>query len=791
MCNGQAGALPNTHSTLTATLVVQSSMPSVFVIAPTASTTRSTMSTATSAPSSTFITATRSSSIMSSTPSATSAAASLNSAVTKTTLTEGQIIGITVATAGGGFVAVLIVILIACIRRRRRRRYERDRESDLIPFQLEPKEVKLPEVKAPAQVAMDPSSYQQYENNFKEASNIIGPGGPVAGLPSNPKDSRPPVSRSPPRPTRLNTSSPDMFSAKNIIAEEQPQAIGMAMSPEDEFTMRQQRRSSKLLPEKPSLKLKMPQSGEKPQTGALNFAQSAISRQSTGTQFELDDDESAINSSGGWGRTPISALEKGTGQLQTIRAAPAPAIVEGGGVAFHWRPGQQVAKQGASAYKTQPLNVANFPQPPRTDSIPRLQQQQPPHLTIPEPAAVRPTTSNSLNYSFNGSTQSGNLSRNNSQVQKSYKQVGPYDHQRAGSLQSYEIVDNYVVSPEDHDPRAAELSPVVESPASGRSPVSYPRIPKRMSQNEVRFGLPPPQPDFAKSFGGVAGEKPWRQAELEAAREREQLNNRPTTQLPMMPITPLPIQDPNSIQIGIDEFIPPPPRSHLRRPSQEKLLTRRPSQSQSSRENISRAPSQRMVSRTPSVKSNSNFVAPPPPPRSASQPQYQPYRPSKQNDALTSTTWVPQIPTVASPKPPITPHTQSRTSSQPYNPLSAHPSVTFTRSSSQLSHASTSTTSSLLAKRRGEQKANMLMLKNEEDKKRQMAKWRVLNREEREEAKKEGWRPKAGRDGEEQNGPLSGRMLREFEQTELPVTPGWVPKLTPTRRGDDLFLSVA
>jgi len=85
----------------------------------------------------------------------------------------------------------------------------------------------------------------------------------------------------------------------------------------------------------------------------------------------------------------------------------------------------------------------------------------------------------------------------------------------------------------------------------------------------------------------------------------------------------------------------------------------------------------------------------------------------------------------------------------------------------------------------------MLMLKNEEDKKRQMAKWRVLNREEREEAKKEGWRPMAGRDGEDGNGPLSGRMLREFEQTELPVTPGWVPKLTPTRRGDDLFLSVA
>ncbi len=151
------------------------------------------------------------------------------------------------------------------------------------------------------------------------------------------------------------------------------------------------------------------------------------------------------------------------------------------------------------------------------------------------------------------------------------------------------------------------------------------------------------------------------------------------------------------------------------------------------------------------------------------------------------------------------------------NPLSSHPSITFTRSSSLLSQRSqgstatnftqTSTSSSLLQKRLGSQKASALTpsltLKNEEDRKKQIAKWRVLKREEIENAKKEGWRPMLGREGAdvgvrrgrgEGNGDVylsPGRAgMLEFERTELPTTPGWVPKLTPTRRGDELFLSV-
>ena len=65
-------------------------------------------------------------------------------------------------------------------------------------------------------------------------------------------------------------------------------------------------------------------------------------------------------------------------------------------------------------------------------------------------------------------------------------------------------------------------------------------------------------------------------------------------------------------------------------------------------------------------------------------------------------------------------------------------------------------------------------------------KWRVLGKEEIERAKGEGWRPMLG-SGEKERGDESGASGNEGD---LPGTPGWVPKLTPTRRGDELFLSV-
>lgn len=89
-----------------------------------------------------------------------------------------------------------------------------------------------------------------------------------------------------------------------------------------------------------------------------------------------------------------------------------------------------------------------------------------------------------------------------------------------------------------------------------------------------------------------------------------------------------------------------------------------------------------------------------------------------------------------------------------------------------------------------------------------------MKQDEIEAAKDPGWRPQllqqaqSGRQkngGSDQNGdvrqetggaPLSSKSVRfdvekdEGNITPPPVTPGWVPKLTPTRRGNELFLSV-
>lgn len=81
-------------------------------------------------------------------------------------------------------------------------------------------------------------------------------------------------------------------------------------------------------------------------------------------------------------------------------------------------------------------------------------------------------------------------------------------------------------------------------------------------------------------------------------------------------------------------------------------------------------------------------------------------------------------------------------------------------------------------------------------------KWRVLDEGQKQMAKSGDWRPKLangnGGGGGGQVVEIDGKKERELNgggqylgTGDLPKTPGWVPKLTPTRRGDELFLSVA
>ena len=696
MCNGQANALPNTHSTLTATLIVQSSMPSVVLIAPSTTvmpksvSTRSSLagitSPKTTAPSTLSIqTASGSPTRASATvPSRTAQAASETPSVNPT-LTKSQIVGITVASVGGGALAVGILILFACWRRRKRAR-----DSDMLPFQLDP----------------------SYNYGFKGPTEVVmkrkGPGGTANGIAAK---------IAPPVPPRIDTGSPNMFARRSI----RPDTIGLAISPE-RHTITDRRHSSKLLPDKPTLTLKVPQQQAGKFGGLLKFSQpveqpSGISRQSTATQFEEDDESADTAVAGGdWGQDSTGqVLNSEYGNWETIRpvlpdAGPAPQF---GISSSDWKPPNPFANKAAvtiapppaPGFDVKPLNIrrniGSFSRPlvVRNDPFPR--PPPPARLEIPS-QPNRPITQSSSIYSTHNSLPPSESGRNSAAARrKSYKQSGPYDRQMStGSLTSFESADSV-----DPEPKTAgtDLSPVVESPGSGKSPVSYPKIPGRLSRDYIRMVPPPPQPDFAAVFSSQSQTKPWKIAEMNAQRERDRMQRQSQAQA----------------QAQIQ--------------TQGLGITQKPQYQQSQqREYIA-----------PSAVYNSM-----PAQKQIPLPFPNPYHPN-------------QTPQYMQPRP---------------GPLSLNPSNS--RSSSMVSQNSNA--SSLLAKRRGEQKAHALMLMNEEDKKRQQAKWRVLKKSDKEKAMSPSWRPQLA----------SGGTMQVVERTDLPATPGWIPKLTPTRKGDELFLSV-
>ncbi|KAK2625886.1 hypothetical protein QTJ16_005198 [Diplocarpon rosae] len=883
MCSGEPSALPNTHATITATLVIQTSMPSIVLVAP-APTKFSSLSSRRSSivmsagitkttrvtPSSTYPAASSSQSPSSSVHPSTLSSLPVASEISspEPILTKNQIIGITVASVCGAGVAVGLLVVFIC---RRRRRKKRVRESDLIPFQLEPN-----------YLVMDTNKHKY--KSFKGPSERI-PGGTRNGV----------AAKIPPRiPLRLDTSSPNMFSRSENIRHN---TVGLAISPEQEISpVKQQRRSSKLLPEKPALTLQVPQQA-KASNGFTSkqptVQPSAISRQSTATQFEEDGDDGAdtvVAADASWtANSPNQVLDTRTGNWQTIRIVdPEPSNIAPGEV-YAWRPGQASNSTATDpGYHIRPLcvngrRIGSFSQPRALIANVRQEQQSLPFSKHDG----RPITDSSSFYSSRGSVSSAEEGSCND---------GPKPLENRYSSQQNNPFDQEPILPRDQKKGSRvlgmelALSPVVESPASGRSPVSYPKIPplggsRRLSQNTIRMIPPPPQPDFTK---GLSAGKLSLHAEIAAKteRERERVVGAQQSQVqgqvsmqgiqsahqrqrsrelrevatahPLVSFTPDP---PLALVPGNSKMISPPatPSPYIfRSASQSKLvpppLLRAHSRSQLTREVRTRPP--QYLSPVPQTQLQNIVELPLQKPThlpllsSPSQLQHesralspsqlqvynqQPHKYSQQqltsanspllnllppsllrspSQTVCKARTLPSLQTSQPSQPPTSndEQTQSATSVYPLtssqqaqapqtcttrphiNPLSAHPSITSSRSSSLVSQHSTSTTSSLLHKRLGSQRASALTptltLKNEEDRKKQMARWRVLNKRERVEAKKEGLRRMQRREGDEEGWSAWGGGMYEFERVELPITPGWVPKLTPTRRGDELFLSV-
>ncbi|KAN0112899.1 hypothetical protein V8E51_005850 [Hyaloscypha variabilis] len=768
MCVGQANALSNTHATITATLIVESSMPSIVFVASAPTTTQTFSWSSTTSIKSTSNTAFPSSTR---TPTQNTPASSTFSAIASSmsptssatvSLSRPQIIGITVASIGGGTVAVGCLIIFACWRRRQ---YRKARESNLLPFQMDP----------------STGSSEHKFVGFKGPTERGGPG-KLNGL----------AGRTPPKvPPRLEISNPNMFSRRSVMHE----TIGLALSPETKINQQRQQRQSRLLPAKPNLTLQMPPSQAKREAGDLASSQpvtypSAVSRQSTATQFE-EDEESADTavaprdnvwrsnsggqeqiwdySTGRWISTRLTDLQpqiqllsqntsgekdrlSPQGQVSNLAVSPnsyVKPLTLGSKVGSFSQPRRPDAYQKPQQQQYQQQYQQQPPQRSKSQSQRQEQQQQ--QLGLPTQDR-RPITTASSIYSQRGSFPASDAARRSSNhARRSYKQAGPYDRVSAGSLTSFDTEES-IVSPVDQEPKTAEaLSPVLESPASGRSPVTYPKIPGRLSAATIRMVPPPPQPDFTKALNTQAGAgKPWRQAEIAAQRERERVQAQSQLQerQRVQPLGPAFGQPQEGYDDRTYDYPAPPPKAAAR------------SQGRNPPEYQKEVPQSYYLPRLQTQLQNNI----PPPPQ----------------------------------KPPLTDATggwglnRSNSALTP-RPLQVPPAITFTRSSSTMSQYSTaskiSTSSSLLAKRRGEQKATALILKNEDEKKRN-GKWRVLGKEDIEEAKKADWKPILGSGRGEEKGEYEARTGQQFERTELPNTPGWVPKLTPTRRGDELFLSV-
>lgn len=766
MCNGRDDAIPNTHKTITASLVVQTSMPSIVLIAPAVtSISRATSSSriSQSEPSKNTPTPTTFTT-MSSTPAVTSdvntatstEAATAAAKATDPSLTKPQKIAIISASVGGVAIVAGILLLILCLKRRR----QRARDSDILPFQADPGTPRIyGGFRGPTEVTSAKSSNGSWGKN------------------------------APRIPPRLDTSDPYMFSRTSI----KPDTIGVAISPERNGPI-EAKRSSRLLPEKPTLTLNtsLPVAGAGMQT--TQNPQRLI-RQSTATQFEEEDDsaDTAFEEYYGRGSSDQILAKDEASNLKTIKVIEPnsrPSLYITNPDKSNYSPPQTQTIGTSSDSYTQPLSigrgVGSFSRP-LPGPEPRVSQLQVPSRAYSQNQSSRPITAGSSVYSTASNTPyaaappSGPLSANESPLQlpnqqtqkrdqyqtrnyKSYQQNGPYDRVSNGSFTSFDSEDS---SPDKEYPRHTlmlDLSPVVESPVSpsGRSPVSYPRIAPagRLPQQTIRMVPPPPQPDFAsifssgggrtqpnvQPFSNTARQKPWQAAEIAAARQRRLS------------------QAPNQAQARSQTYPVPQTRVQTKPATADELR------------------------------------------------QYQTQNQNEKVQPKLASPFKPQSPAVS-----YLPGTHARQRSRDYIAPSAHfnsattqlrPHARLRDGSPTPSFASqNSTSSSLLTKRIGAEKAAQLSLQPKSDEERRNgAKWRVLGREERERAKDPGWKPQlvgrvegqtqAGRSGEGQRS--GGQLYMGYENgsgdggdPELPKTPGWVPRLTPTRRGDELFLSVA
>lgn len=344
------------------------------------------------------------------------------------------------------------------------------------------------------------------------------------------------------------------------------------------------------------------------------------------------------------------------------------------------------------------------------------------------------------------------------------------------------------------DEAQADLSPVVESPhtpiSPGKSPVTYPKIHKRADRQQAAAFSKAPEPDLLPSAHKYNVWHPPGRSSPTGSSSLSKTGAIPPSNGPRRPwnapnLNPAPNRNPGQARTGSPEtrlapVSPPIDSQYWQR--QRQLGNPASYWNQSQKQPPARprpppppTPPYELPGNNMSPPSSRRYQTPPPP----QQQQQQQRRPAQQqllhqhqqpNPAfffLPTPAATPQQPATAPRQPSQQPHRQP----QPQPAATPPPAAT--------ARHTTSSQSSLLAKRRGADKAAALSLASSNSGNEMRGTSGGSN----------------ARNGRRQQGG-SGWKREEVATTAgspygpVPITPGWVPELTPTRRGEDLVLNV-
>ncbi|KAH7025971.1 uncharacterized protein B0I36DRAFT_151874 [Microdochium trichocladiopsis] len=743
MCDGVPNALPNTHETLSATIVIPSAGSGVIIIgtpSATATTTHSTTLTTTttisstpqpttasaSTKSSTFATTTFTSTTRSLTASTTISSTSTANATglpaaeqsgdnsPAITLENGQIIGISIGIAG----AIALALIAIFLARRTRRRNFPDLDGNHFAPEKEQGKTKVVDrvsrvfhISPPIFRFSRPLNAQQSYNGYQNIDrSTIG------------------VAISRPRSTataRLSKQRPAADHDMRALAKETtPQRPSPQMADEEKRPAKApvERPTSKLLPAKPTLTLAIPPAAATRTTSSQPPLTDRTSTLTNNTAFaDLDsaavegtvwrpppsDPQSAtaLYVADRWGNWVLSSNNSGGGGAAGPSMPPMPNPTEPNNYAIPAGPQPKPTNASTrSNVQGTSQNLPTRPPPafllvdPASNTAIRTSSVYSQVSAVRPPARPYPPASRSNSSSNKGSK--GRNVRSNSEVSNDSATTidtefeTSFDEERDVALQ---------------DGHLSNLSPVVErrspspmTPVPGRSPPRNPPVQDRLGGATVRLVPPPRRPDYGmssppapmRSPGFYAAPRPGpgpvpdTPGAYPAPLRPQRTQSRPGERTRLSPKMQ---QDPRGLQQSRPEQVRYPQRLPMQPPQPPRLDTRLDD------------PGRYHLA-----------------PESAQQQQMR----------------------------------------------SPHSAVTVS-----------STASSLLAKRVGNDKAAALALDpNAGSRKRTQQPWR------RQDTDGSGQRAYFLSPEEALASPLGTGML--------PMTPGWRPRLTPTRRGDDLYLNV-